>query len=181
MPFYAFRLNGLQAVNQRSSHADQDVDVLTFQVLLNDALIGQGAFTYAGIKSGDIVTLVNPPSANFQFTPLAPTTRKNISPDWIVGPIEVKPGDLVRIIYAGVNQGDLSTEPDQSTQRLHRDPCFGRVLRGHDRRGRRRGGGSRCRRGVRKRLWGPWKGVRHISNSARSGRHTVGEGWLREL
>ena len=106
MAFYAFRLNSLDIVNQRSSHDDMDDDLLTFQVLVNDAEQGAGAITYPAIRSGDQISLNN------QF----PTTRRHVSPYWIVGPVEAKPTDSIRVAYTGTNQGDLTSEPDQADQ-----------------------------------------------------------------
>jgi hypothetical protein len=101
MAFYAFRLNSLDIVNQRSSHDDMDDDLVTFQVLVNDAAYGEGAITYPAIRSGDHVSLNNQP----------PTTRRHMSPYWIAGPVEAKPTDSIRVTYTGTNQGDLTSEP----------------------------------------------------------------------
>jgi hypothetical protein len=106
MAFYAFRLNSLDIVNQRSSHDDMDDDLVTFQVLVNDVAYGEGAITYPDIRSGELVSLNNQP----------PTTRRHISPYWIAGPVEAKPTDSIRVVYTGTNQGDLRSEPDQTDQ-----------------------------------------------------------------
>jgi len=116
MPYYAFRLNAIHVQNQRGKIPDDDV--ITFQVVVNNVLRGQGTTTLTGIASGAVIPLVPPPSPTFTFTPLAPNpaSAQNIDEDWIIGPIEVAPGDGVTILYSGTNVSDQYASLNQQQQ-----------------------------------------------------------------
>ena len=116
MPFYAFRLNAIKVNNQRGKIPDDDV--VTFQVAVNTVLRGQGTIILEDVVSGALLPLVPPPSPTYTFTPLAPNpaSAQNIDVDWIIGPIEVAPGDGVTILYSGTNISDQYVELSQADQ-----------------------------------------------------------------
>jgi hypothetical protein len=115
MAFYAFRLNSIFAQNQRG-HVP-DVDVVTFQVLVNTVLRGQGMITLQAVTSGTTLALALPPSNTYSFTPLAPSqTSSNISTNWIIGPMQFAPTDGVSVVISITNISDNWSGTDQKKQ-----------------------------------------------------------------
>ena len=116
MPFYAFRLNSILVKNPRGKVPDDDI--VTFQVVVNNVLRGQGSILLTDLAAGALIPLVPPPSTTYTFTPLAPNpgTAKNISVDWIIGPLMVAPTDGVTILYSGTNLSDNYSGPSQADQ-----------------------------------------------------------------
>lgn len=115
MAFYAFRLNSIFVQNQRGKVPD--VDVVTFQVLVNTALRGQGMITLPGMTSGTTLALALPPSNTYSFTPLAPSqSSSHISTNWIVGPMGFGPKDGISIVISITNISDNWSGTDEKKQ-----------------------------------------------------------------
>jgi hypothetical protein len=99
MAFYAFKLSRINVINPRARTVDNDI--VTFTVLVNqlDRGRGSGFFPAMGKNSNIAAAAVN-------------TTNRTgrMGKDWIVGPLEISPGDIIHLIYSGTNtsDGDLS-------------------------------------------------------------------------
>ncbi len=108
MPFYAFRFDAIKCNNPRGK-LPCDNDVVTFSVFVNQIDRGHGAnfFVMCGGET------VNPGRL------IAPNNRAGaMGTDWIVGPLELVPDDLVSIVYSGTNTSDsqLTLETQQQDQ-----------------------------------------------------------------
>src|SRR5919197_3150301 len=102
MPFYAFRLDSVHVLNPRGKIPDNDV--VTFSVFVNQIDRGHGAGFFPALAAGAVIPA----------TAVTPNTRSGMSNDWIVGPLEIAPGDLIHVIYTGFNTSD--SELDLSGQ-----------------------------------------------------------------
>ncbi len=116
MPFYAFRLNSIFVNNPRGKVPDDDI--VTFQVVVNNVVRGQGSILLTDLAAGALIPLVPPPSSTYTFTPFAPNpdTATNINVDWIIGPMRIAPTDGVTISYSGTNISDNYSGPSQKDQ-----------------------------------------------------------------
>lgn len=113
--FYAFRLNSIFCQNRRG-HVPDD-DVVTFQVLVNTVLKGQGMITLPDMNTGNTTQLALPPSNTFSFTPLGPSqSSSNISTNWIIGPIGFAPKDGVSVVISVTNISDNYSGTDEKKQ-----------------------------------------------------------------
>jgi hypothetical protein len=65
---------------------------------------GHGAGFFPALAAGAVIPA----------TAVTPNTRSGMSNDWIVGPLEIAPGDLIHVIYTGFNTSD--SELDLSGQ-----------------------------------------------------------------
>lgn len=114
MPFYAFRLNSIDCVNQRGKLPDDDI--ITFQVTINGAARGLAATRIESVTSGETEVLASPRDPATPFTPIPPTTRTNARTDWIIGPFEIAPTDNVAVGFSGTNYSDWELGTDSSDQ-----------------------------------------------------------------
>jgi hypothetical protein len=102
MSFYAFRLDTIHVLNPRGKIPDNDI--VTFTVFVNQLDRGHGGGFFPAMAAGAVV-----PAAA-----VTPTTRSGMGLDWIIGPLEIAPGDVVTIAYSGFNTSD--SELDLSGQ-----------------------------------------------------------------
>jgi len=101
MAFYSFQLERIVAANIRSRI--QDIDLLTFGVLVNGRDQGHGT---ALIPVGPGASI---PAAEFNQAADVngfPRTRNNMSENWEIGPLEVLDADEVSIVYTATNTSD---------------------------------------------------------------------------
>jgi len=94
MAFYAFRLDMIDVKNPRGKIPDSDV--VTFGVLVNQQDRGNGAGYFPAMGAGSRV-----PAAA-----VIPNVRNGLGRDWIIGPLEIAPGDSVHVVYSGTNTSD---------------------------------------------------------------------------
>ncbi|MGD0127882.1 MAG: hypothetical protein ABSF46_21165 [Terriglobia bacterium] len=94
MTFYAFRLDLINVKNPRGKLPDEDI--VTFSVLVNQVDRGHGAGLFVALVAG----------AKGYPVAVPPTTRQGMSNDWIVGPLEIAPGDTILVVYSGTNTSD---------------------------------------------------------------------------
>jgi hypothetical protein len=113
MPFYAFRLNAINFINQRGKIPDDDL--ITFQVSINGAPRTTAGVRIESVVSGEQVVLAPPLDRSTVNTPIPPTTPAGARADWILGPCEIKAGDNVEIGFSGTNVSDWELGPDTKT------------------------------------------------------------------
>ncbi len=108
MPFYAFRLDNINVKYQRGKL--QDEDIVTFGAFINQVDRGHGAALFHDLSSG----------SNIPAGAVPPHTALCITPQWIVGPFEIAPGDGVSIVYSGTNTSDwqLGTSAGQQQDQI---------------------------------------------------------------
>jgi len=107
--FFSFRLNAIHSQNQRGKNADYDV--IAFQVLKNNQVVGQGGITTV-VNSGATITTAPAPNDLF-FPPFKPTYKDRMSDQWIIGPIEVGANDHINVVYSATNIGDPGLGSDE--------------------------------------------------------------------
>ena len=113
MTFYAFSLDLIETVFQRGKL--DDVDVITFQVLVDQQLRAQAAGTGVGI-SGSAIPLGMSSIDNSSGPVVAGGLVPNETFGWLAGPFSLAPGDAVRIIYSGTNTSDSQLEDFERTK-----------------------------------------------------------------
>ncbi len=96
MTYLAFTLNEINVIHRRGKINDDDV--VTFSVLVNQIERGRGATLFPDIPGGG--------GASILVRELAPSTGAGIDRNWVIGPLDIRPGDLVTIIYSGTNTSD---------------------------------------------------------------------------
>src|SRR5262245_59734749 len=109
MAFYAFSLARIDTVFQRGKL--DDVDLITYQVLVNQQLRAAGAGSGVG-HTGFSVSM----GAVAIEQASGPLVRRGIKPGpfgWLAGPLSLRPGDAVQIIYSGTNTSDSELGSDQ--------------------------------------------------------------------
>ncbi|RIZ70644.1 MAG: hypothetical protein D0530_07165 [Methylococcales bacterium] len=106
---FSFRLNAIHSQNQRGKNADYDV--ITFQVLKNNQVTGQGGITTV-VSSGMTITTAPPPNDLF-FPPFKPTYKDRMNDQWIIGPIEIGANDHINVVYSATNIGDPGLGNDE--------------------------------------------------------------------
>ena len=112
MTFYAFSLDVIDTVFQRGQI--DDVDIITFQILVNQQVRAQASGSGVGITG-----LSNPMSTSVIDQSSGPVVLGGIDPGpfgWLAGPLSLAPGDSVRIIYSGTNTSDSQLEDFQKTK-----------------------------------------------------------------
>ena len=105
MAFYAFKLTQLRINRQRGRIPDNDI--VTFTVLVNQSERGGGGGLFPDLATGSVVPAV---------AVTANTHRGAMSSDWIVGPLELAPGDVVNIVYSGTNVSDSELDLGKQSQ-----------------------------------------------------------------
>lgn len=103
MPFYGFKLNELHIFTTRGRRSDNDI--VTFSVLVNQRERGAAAGLFTALAPGSRV-----PAAAVR----ASTVRGAASRDFVVGPLEIRPDDLVDIVFTGVRVSDQDVGDDQA-------------------------------------------------------------------
>jgi len=86
-----------------------DNDIVTFSVFVNQVDRGHGAGFFTGMAGASPGFPSGTPAAA-----VTPNTRSGMSKDWIVGPLEIAPGDIIHVVYSGSNTSD--SELDLSGQ-----------------------------------------------------------------
>ena len=106
MPFYAFRLDNINVKFQRGKIPDNDL--VTFSVFVNQLDRGHGAAMLNDLVTGSDTPVGAAP----------PSSGVGITPQWIISPMEIAPGDGVTIVYSGTNISDweLELSDDQQNQ-----------------------------------------------------------------
>ena len=95
MRFYAFKLGKIHVISPRGRIPDNDI--VTFNVFINQIDQGHGSGFFPALGKESTVPVA------------AVKTRHrsgSMSTDWIVGPLEIAPGDLIHIVYSGTNISD---------------------------------------------------------------------------
>lgn len=95
MAFYAFRFDKIHSIFQRAKVNDHDL--VTFGVFVNHIDRGHGSGDFGLLGSGDVVLAAARP----------PNILSHMSTAWIIGPLEIAPGDDVLVVYSGTNISDL--------------------------------------------------------------------------
>jgi hypothetical protein len=101
MAFYSFQLERISAQNIRSR--TQDVDLISFGVLVNGRDQGHGT-ALTPVRPGAVLTgdeITQGAAVNG-----LPHTRARMSPDWVVGPLQIFDADEVAIVYTATNTSD---------------------------------------------------------------------------
>jgi hypothetical protein len=104
-PFYAFRFDQIEVHNPRGKIGDNDI--VTFSIFVNQVERGRGAGMFPALGPG---------STGFGFSGDAPTTRAGISGHWVIGPIEIAPGDGISVVYSGTNTSDEELDLSQQAE-----------------------------------------------------------------
>lgn len=106
MPFYAFSLDSLNVKNPRGKLPDNDT--VTFSVFVNQVERGRAAGEFPDLAAGSLV-----PAGD-----VVPRTRGGMSwGAWIIGPLEIAPGDAINLVYSCTNTSD-SQLSDQDQEKL---------------------------------------------------------------
>jgi hypothetical protein len=95
MPFFAFKLSKLHITTPRGKIPDNDI--VTFNVFVNQVDRGHGSGLFPALAAGSTVPLAAV-KANHR--------SGSMSQDWIVGPLEIAPGDIIHLVYSGTNTSD---------------------------------------------------------------------------
>jgi hypothetical protein len=107
MAFFAFHLDKIDFNFQRGKNPDNDI--VTFGVFVNQIDRGHGAGFFPDLVSGaQVPTSVIPESGVIR-----PDLRQRFAVEWLVGPLEIAPGDGITIVYSGTN---ISDSPDVTAQ-----------------------------------------------------------------
>lgn len=102
MSFYSFKLDKLVIKRKRGNIPDDDV--VTFSVVVNQLDRGHGAATFVVLTSGsEASTEDRDPDGLLARRAM---NRFNMSEHWVIGPLEIKPGDHVSVLYTGTNVSD---------------------------------------------------------------------------
>jgi hypothetical protein len=114
MSYYQFQLENIQVKHKRGNISDDDV--VTFIIRVNHVDRGHGAATFPGMAAsvGGVPASAVPPSH-----------RMNINSSWIVGPLEIFPGDSISVISTGTN---ISDQQLTSLSTQHQDEIELKIL-----------------------------------------------------
>jgi hypothetical protein len=104
-PFYAFRFDEIDVNNPRGKIPDNDI--VTFSIFVNQVERGRGAGMFPAMAAGSKATAAGG---------VAPTTRTGISWHWIIGPMEIAPGDGISVVYSGMNTSDDELDLSQQAE-----------------------------------------------------------------
>lgn len=101
MTFYTFQLSRVEAQNIRSRVTD--IDLLTFGILVNGHDKGHGS-ALVPMWPGTVLTgnLIEQAAAVNGH----PHSRRQMTKDWVVGPVDVLDGDNVSLVYTATNTSD---------------------------------------------------------------------------
>jgi hypothetical protein len=109
MAFFAFHLDRIDFRFQRGKVPDNDI--VTFGAFVNQIDRGHGAGLFTDLVSGAQV----PSSAVPESGIIRPDLRRRFAVEWLVGPLEIAPGDGVTVVYSGTNISD-STDANAQQQ-----------------------------------------------------------------
>lgn len=95
MPFYAFKLGKIHVITPRGRIPDNDI--VTFSVFVNQVDRGHGSGFIPALGKGSTVPVAAVKARN---------RNGSMSTDWIIGPLEIAPGDLIHMVFSGTNTSD---------------------------------------------------------------------------
>lgn len=111
MSFYAFRLDTITCKNPRGKIPDSDI--VTFSVFRNQVECGRGAGFFPDMAAPGAGFTGNVPAQA-----VTPDIRSGMSKDWIIGPLEIAPGDLIQVVYSGSNTSDSEALDGQDQAKI---------------------------------------------------------------
>lgn len=116
--YYTFQLSRMHCIEPRSNGPD-DINLITFGVLLNKREQGRGAAVIPVFRGSTIGGReITDYSANSGYG--ATRSRVNMRKDWLIGPTEVRDEDGVEVVLTSTNtnDSDLPTADQQKIDRL---------------------------------------------------------------
>ena len=116
--YYSFELSRIHCIEPRSRGAN-DIDLITFGVLLNQRDQGHGAVivpVYRGSSMTPAELMEESRSNGYGTT----FSGVHMGRDWMIGPTEVRDGDGVGMLFTGTNTNDsqLPTADQQKMDRM---------------------------------------------------------------
>jgi hypothetical protein len=105
MTFYAFRLDTITVKNPRGKISDNDI--VTFSVFVNQIERGRGAGYFPAMTGASPGFPTGTPAAA-----VTPDIRQGMTSDWIIGPLDIAPGDTIHVVYSGINTSDSQVDLD---------------------------------------------------------------------
>jgi hypothetical protein len=105
MTFYAFRLDTITVRNPRGKISDNDI--VTFSVFVNQIERGRGAGFFPDLRGAGPGFPTGTPAAA-----VTPDIRQGMTADWIIGPLDIAPGDEIHVVYSGTNTSDSQVDLD---------------------------------------------------------------------
>jgi hypothetical protein len=119
--YYTFQLSRIHCIQNRSK-LPNDIDILTFGVLLNQRDQGHGAAVVPIFRD----SMLNPDEINesSRANGYGPTfSADHMARSWMIGPTEVRDGDGIDIVVTATNTSDsqLPTADQQKIERMELD------------------------------------------------------------